>query len=578
MGNQAQKLLKKFLILSLMAFTALPVFAVEPITVSLSSNNINLAQTVQVSFTFTQRAISGFHFPRNTSDYDVVASSTSNNIQVVNGKLSQNKTSSFVIKPKHTGMVLIPSLTFQLNGQNYQTEPKQITVTDAPVQASPQAQRASANSARPRVAFQRDLSAKPIVENKISTRTPYVNQQVFIKTKIYHRGNLRGLSLAALQIDHMNIKRLEQTKEYIEKKNGMDYMVYEVEYVAFPLKSGPITIPAYDVKAAVIRERLNGNDRFDPFNFMANIFEEEQITIKAPAISINVKPIPEGAPKAFSGYVGSLAVNHQIDKLEINSGDPVTIKTSVYGNGNPRNLDFNFIDKSKLYSVYKDKDNLNKEINKNLEYFGLNTSSTIIPEKKSGRISIKAKALVNFNPYSGKFESHGAEEFEVFVKASLGKTSNGLVSIPESDDKTKVKNEKFKKELSIFSIAEIERYKTWKDFDSSYLLIILILLNIAYLARYTSRRIKFGDREVKVNYSELTKRIKKAKELEEISSIIKDLEKDVGDNSGIREKFSEFTNETDKYNYGFVKNFDEETLADLKDRAVGLIKELKLNA
>ena len=578
MVNRAPISLIKFLIrASLVCFVVLPAFAIDPVTVTVDTNSVNLGQTVNVNFTFTSGGISGFNFPQNTRDYDVVASSSSSNIQVINGKVSQNKSLSYVVQPLHEGAVTIPSVSYNLNNQVFNTQPQTIQVGAAAPRPVPQQVRR--RQAAPRPQARTDLN--PFVLNVATNYNPYVNQQFLIKTKVYHRGNVRGLNLSALQIDHVNIKRTDQSKEYTEVKDGLEYMVYEVDYVAFPLKSGPITIPQYDVKAAVVSEALtNRGSRMDPFTFMNMLFEENEVVIKAPAININVKPLPTGAPPGFTGYVGSLAVNHQVDKLNINSGEAVTIKTNAYGSGNPKNIEFEFFEKSQLYSVYKDKENLNKEINKGYEYFGLNASAAIIPERKSGRITIKTKPLISFNPYTKQYETHGADAFEIFVKPSAQGDSNGqaIDDEAEQDAEAKMTKEEFKKEVSLFSMSELVRYKSWKNFDPSYLIIMLFILNIVYFTRFTLRRVKFGTGEEKLSYKDLTDRVKKATELEEVSSIIKDLQKDLADNEELKSKFSNFTAETDKYNYGFAKDFDEHTLKALKEKAVELIKELRVNA
>jgi hypothetical protein len=586
MVNQVQTSLIKLIktraavLLTLFVISTVSVFAVDLVTFTFDPQLIAMNQTVNVSFTFTKNGIQGFNFPRNTRDYDTVASSTSNNIQIINGQVSQNKTMSYVLRPLHEGTLNIPSISYTYQGQVYQTQPAQIQVTAAAAVQIQQALRSPSNQALQ--VNQAALEADPIVVNMATNYNPYVNQQFQIKTKIYHRGNLRGLNLSALQVDHVNIKRIDQAKEYTETKDGLEYMVYEVDYIVFPLKSGPITIPEYNVVAAVINERIrNPRARMDPFTFMTQMFEENELLIKAPAININVKPLPANAPAGFSGYVGSLAVNHQADKLTINSGDAITIKTNAYGGGNPKNLEFDFFEKSQLYSIYKDKENLNQEVNNGMEYFGLNASSAIIPERKSGRITIKTKPLISFNPFTKQFEEHGEEEFEIFVKPISNSTDTNGSAVEDElpfKDEIQAKREEFKKELSIYSVNEILSYKSWKNFDPSYLLIFLALLNFTYFTRFTMRRVKFKVDNNKVDYKDLTNRIKRATELEAISSIVKDVEKVLGDNQELKTKFQNFTSETDKYNYGFVKNFDETKLSELKNKAIELIKELKVNA
>lgn len=546
--------------------------AVDPVIVTVGTNSVPINKTLSVSFKISDARVKGFQFTSNGKDFDIVASSSSSSIQMINGNISQRKTLSYVLKPLRVGTILIPAVSYTLGGQAYQTQPYQVTVTAAasqqPQSRNPAAQRQAADN------------IDPTAQTTSMNYRPYVNQQFIIKTKIYHRGNLRNISFENLLVDHLNIKRIDQAKEYTEVKDGLEYMVYEVDYIAFALKSGPLVIPSYDINTIIIREKARPAGRMTAAAFMNYFFEEVKIPIKVPAITINVQALPEGAPEDFSGYVGTLAVNHQADKLNISSGDAVTIKTNVYGNGNPKNLQFDFFEESKLYSIYKDKENLNKEINKDYEYFGLNATAAIIPERKSGRMTIRTKPLISFNPYTKKYEEHGADQFDIFVKPGAQELDeNGNLMTQEDSPVAPAVKEEFKKELSLFSINEILGYKSWKNFETDYLLIFLVLLNFAYCTRYTLRRVQLPSiNNDKVDYKELQNRIKNAKDLEDISSLIKDLEKDLSDKDELKTKFQDFTNETDKYNYGFMSGFDESKLQELKAQAINLVKEVKNNA
>ncbi|MDE6011898.1 MAG: BatD family protein, partial [Prevotella sp.] len=55
--------------------------------------------------------------------------------------------------------------------------------------------------------------------------------------------------------------------------------------------------------------------------------------IQAPGVDIEVEPLPQ-RPIGFSGGVGRLSMNAEIDKTELKSNDPLTVKVTISGVGN----------------------------------------------------------------------------------------------------------------------------------------------------------------------------------------------------------------------------------------------------
>ena len=50
------------------------------------------------------------HFAQDTADYTVTATSSSKSFRLVNGKSDKSITYKYVIKPKHPGIITIPSV------------------------------------------------------------------------------------------------------------------------------------------------------------------------------------------------------------------------------------------------------------------------------------------------------------------------------------------------------------------------------------------------------------------------------------------------------------------------------------
>ena len=565
MVNQVQKLLIKSLLISLALFAfndfcSLGALAQEPLTITVDTQEVALNQTVNVDIVIKNSTIKNFQFPANTQDYQSLATSSRNNIEIINGQIKQQKTMSYVIKPIRIGQITIPAITYSFNNQIYQTKPIAITVTK-PIQQRINTQALERNN--------------PFLEINSSTTNPYVNEQFVIKSRLFHRGNVRNVSYQLLSADHLVLKKIDKANEYKEYRNNVEYMVYEITYIATALKSGAIVIPEYSMQTVIeIEKKLNGQ-RIDPFNLINALFEEKELEISAKPLSINVKPLPPQSFTQYSGYVGSLNISHQINKLTVNSGEAVTIKSIINGVGNYNSLSHDFFEKSQNYSVYKDKEDLTTKIINNRESFELVTNTVIIPEKRSGRITIKTIPVISFDPSKKQYIENGKEVFEIFVKASDSNvdidTNNGQHLQAIKPIKAK---KSFKKELLIYSIPEIFKYKSWKDNKTSYLLAILIFLNLLYVLRFTLRRVDFESFEEKFDANKLIQIIKKANDLKIVSAIIKDALK-VTNNEELKNKILDFTKETDKYNYSFSSKLEDSQLSEFKNRAIQILKELK---
>src|SRR5205823_13390231 len=75
------------------------------------------------------------------------------------------------------------------------------------------------------------------------------------------------------------------------------------------------------------------NDPFiiDPFGSFA---ERRDIKVKSEPVALQIKPLPPGAPPAFSGAVGNFTIAAAADPKKVQIGDPITITAKISGRGN----------------------------------------------------------------------------------------------------------------------------------------------------------------------------------------------------------------------------------------------------
>jgi tetratricopeptide (TPR) repeat protein len=106
--------------------------------------------------------------------------------------------------------------------------------------------------------------------------------------------------------------------------------VVEFDTTITPLKQGEITVgPATLRMSRAVPSRRPGL-------FGGGFFGEElrPVEIFADPLTLAVSPLPlEGRPAGFSGAVGTFTMETRIEPLELAVGDPVTVTTSIRGDG-----------------------------------------------------------------------------------------------------------------------------------------------------------------------------------------------------------------------------------------------------
>lgn len=208
---------------------------IQPIYARLRSqvdrSDLNLGQSLNLMIIVDDFKLKNLSFPFDTADYQVVANSSSTSFQIINGVTSQNKTYTFTIIPKHAGSITLPPATMTDGLETAQTEPIIITVrgtaggttstsgniapgsnqpnpssSAASILAALNASMQRSGSTSTKRSYKEDLLARLETNNT----NPYKNQQINLKLKIYHRGNLRTLNISPLHVDNFIIRKDDQ--------------------------------------------------------------------------------------------------------------------------------------------------------------------------------------------------------------------------------------------------------------------------------------------------------------------------------------------------------------------------------
>lgn len=180
----------------------------------------------------------------------------------------------------------------------------------------------------------------------VSDKAPYVGQQVLYNLRIIPSAGVQQMNLPkdlqTLIGERFWFQRLDQ---HVEPKaamvDGKQARVYDVRIVLFPLLSGAVELAGIPVEYQQLTrgQRRRTGSLFDMFedDFFAggNVVN---LSTMADPVSLEVTPLPPGAPEGFSGSVGAYSLTASADKNTLPSGDALTLTVTIRGNGQPKSI------------------------------------------------------------------------------------------------------------------------------------------------------------------------------------------------------------------------------------------------
>lgn len=564
-------------ILVILILFLFPLTLQAAITGSLSHNPIYLHESTNLLINLEEAGEGTLRFPLHTADYDVVARQSSSNITIINNKFMQSKQLAYTLRFRRAGLFTLP-----IKNSDEPNALLQIKVID------------SGNASNNSTAMNNgrvSQSETPFAVISVNKNTPYLNEQIILKLKIYHRGTLRQIQLPDLDLSSFIHKRAEKSKEYTENFNGENYLVYELSYTLYPIKIGSLNIPAKDVLVTVLRENDNNFDPFDPFSSFNRAFSvETEKALKTNALNILVKSLPQPSPAGFNGYVGRLSISNKLAKSTVVNGEPFNIFTEVSGDGNPNNLNFKTLfSKTNEYSVYQDRQKKQGYFKEAKENFRISVTNALISSVSRDKLTIKTNPVVSFNPETGSYESKAGEEFlvDIMLKGTPA-ANNSSVALSEPHS-SRINEQKNIKRLSHIKAGSIEK-QAFRQFPLGLYLIILLIINLVAYSKDIFNSIAGKIRQKSFEefpFKEYEKVIQKSISVSEISNKIKSLYAQIDSKCSwerkllaldpeLFEEFNRFIENTDRINYGIKGNLDGELVSrDLKERALWILRGLK---
>ena len=332
---------KRFFAVVVAVLTFFTAFASQEVVFETNAPMIvGVGEPFRVEFTLNAKPDDKSFVAPSFEGFSVLAGpsvSHGSSMQIVNGSMTKSfsYSISYVLQASKVGHITIGVATIAVDGKSYSTRKTPIEVRQNQSEAAESNQQQEQQSLEQR-ASQQLAEDDLMLRLSVSRSSVYKGEPVRAVLKLYSRVNVVGSEGAKIpSFDGFWSQALEcEQGPFRETLGGKVYDAYNLgEYILYPQQSGKITIePA---KITIIAQMFVRNNRprnsfFDNTHDIYNLRRE----LRSPAVVIDVKPFPAGAPASFTGAVGRYTMEANLSSANIAANSAANIEVKISGLGN----------------------------------------------------------------------------------------------------------------------------------------------------------------------------------------------------------------------------------------------------
>lgn len=234
-------------------------------------------------------------------DFNILETSRSNQISIINGVSSKQSQWLITLSPKHAGTLTIPAIRFG--------------------KAKSQAMKVEVNSARKMAEAGQPQDI--FLETSISPKKAYIQGQTIHTIRLFYDNELVNGTLTEPEVSDAIVTRLGKDTNYRTTKYGRRYQVIERRYAIFPQQAGTLTIPpvVFTGEVNAIKDR-NSRSRIRSF-FNT---QTRPIRVSASSTTVQVNPKPKKAKGQWWLPAKQLTLEQSWsnDPVKFQVGEPIT--------------------------------------------------------------------------------------------------------------------------------------------------------------------------------------------------------------------------------------------------------------
>ena len=274
------------------------------------------------------------------SDFQVLwgpQSGHSVSTRIINGQRSRSEqtTYTYVLMPKATGKFAVPTATAKVKGKEIKSVSKTIEVAAAGAASSGQQSQRQGQTAQRQ---QTGVSDEDIFLTLDLSRTNVVvGEPITAILKLYQRVNVAGFENVTFpDFNGFWSQEIEAPTNIEFAREVYDGQIYNSallrKFILIPQQQGAVKISPADLVCLInVRVASAGNSIFDGF---FDDYRTIRKRVTSREITVNVAPLPAGAPASFAGGVGTFEISARLSKDVLKTHEAGSLVVTVSGTGN----------------------------------------------------------------------------------------------------------------------------------------------------------------------------------------------------------------------------------------------------
>lgn len=278
------------------------------------------------------------------SDFQVLwgpQSGRSTSIQIINGKRSKSvqSTYTYVLRPTSSGKFTLPRASAKVNGKEIHSGSVSIQVAAAGTSSSASSQpKSTQQSGQTQQSRNVGIQDGDIFLKMDLSRTKVVVGEPIIATlKLYQRVNIGGFENVTFPtFNGFWSQEIEAPTNIEFTREVYNDQIYNSallrKFVIIPQQQGQITIdPAEMVCLVNVRVSSGGTSIFDGF---FDDYRTVRKKVSTGPVTVNVSPLPAGAPASFGGGVGNFTISAKLSRDTLKTHEAASLLVTLSGKGN----------------------------------------------------------------------------------------------------------------------------------------------------------------------------------------------------------------------------------------------------
>ena len=261
----------------------------------------------------------------------------------------------------------------------------------------------------------------------------YEQEAILLTYKLYTLVNVQQIAGEMPQLDGFHVQDFDSKPQMslkYERVNGRNYgtAVWR-QYLLFPQKTGKLRVPSLTFETQV--EQVNTSmDPFDIFFGGGSLSQIIRKEIVAPAVDIEVLPLPTPKPSTFNGAVGKFTVSGSLTPEQLSVNDAATLRLIVSGQGNMKLLKAPKVSFPNDFEVYDPKET-DKTSATTAGAKGNKIFDYVVVPRHGGKYVIPPVEYTYFDPDKGQYITQHTDSFHIDVAKGKGRTT--VVSQEQED-------------------------------------------------------------------------------------------------------------------------------------------------